>query len=225
MKDKVVSILIPAFNEEQRIGNTLKPLLDSKQIDEIIVIDDGSSDHTAKKAREYEVVVSRLEKNMGKGWALQHGIKQAKGNIIAFLDADVEQTSKEVEKLIQPVLDDHCDVTIAKFPVAKKKGGFGLVKKLAQKGVYFYTRKTITSSLSGQRVFKKEVLENIVLPTGGYGVEVDMTINILKKGYRIQEIPVLMKHAETGRDFQGFKHRGKQFLHISSVLLKRLIKR
>lgn len=225
MKDKVVSILIPAFNEEQRIGNTLKPLLDSKQIDEIIVIDDGSSDHTAKKAREYGVVVSRLEKNMGKGWALQHGIKQAKGNIIAFLDADVEETSKEVEKLIQPVLDDHCDVTIAKFPVAKKKGGFGLVKKLAQKGVYFYTKKTITSSLSGQRVFKKEVLENIVLPTGGYGVEVDMTINILKKGYRIQEIPVLMKHAETGRDFQGFKHRGKQFLHISSVLLKRLIKR
>lgn len=225
MKDKVVSILIPAFNEEARIGNTLKPLLDNKQIDEIIVIDDGSLDHTAKKAREYGVAVSRLEKNMGKGWALQHGIKQAKGNIIAFLDADVEETSKEIEKLIQPVLNDHCDVTIAKFPSAKKKGGFGLVKKLAQKGVYFYTKQVITSSLSGQRVFKREVLENIVLPTGGYGVEVDMTIDILKKGYKIQEVPVLMNHAETGRDFQGFKHRGKQFLHIFFVLLKRLIKR
>lgn len=225
MKDNVISILIPAFNEEKRIGNTLKPLLDSKWIDEIIVIDDGSLDHTAKKAREYGVVVSRLEKNMGKGWALQHGIKQARGNVIGFLDADVEESSIEIEKLIQPIIDGQCDVTIAKFPPSTKKGGFGFVKKLAQKGVYFYTKKQISSSLSGQRVFKRRVLEDIVLPTGGYGVEVDMTIDILKKGYKIQEVAVNMKHAETGRDLEGFKHRGKQFLHISYVLFKRLIRR
>ncbi len=225
MKDKAISILIPAFNEEKRIGNTLKPLLDSKLIDEIIVIDDGSLDHTSKKAGEYGVIVSRLEKNMGKGWALQHGIKQAKGNVIGFLDADVEESSIEIEKLIQPIIDEQCDVTIAKFPTPTRKGGFGFVKKLAQKGIYFYTKKQISSSLSGQRVFKREVLENIVLPTGGYGVEVDMTIDILKKGYKIQEVPVNMKHAETGRDLKGFKHRGKQFLHVSYVLLKRLIRR
>ncbi|RBP45569.1 glycosyltransferase family 2 protein [Garciella nitratireducens] len=225
MKDKFVSILIPAFNEEKRIGNTLKPLIDSDLIDEIIVIDDGSLDHTAKKARDYGVIVSRLEKNMGKGWALQHGIKQAKGNIIGFLDGDVEESSIEIEKLIQPIIDEQCDVTIAKFPPSTKKGGFGFVKKLAQKGIYFYTKKQISSSLSGQRVFKREVLENIGFPIGGYGVEVDMTIDILKKGYKISEVPVNMKHAETGRDLEGFKHRGKQFLDIFYVLLKRLVRR
>lgn len=225
MKDIIVSVLIPAYNEEKRIVNTLKPLLDSKYIDEIIVIDDGSSDHTAKKAGEYGVIVSRLGKNMGKGWALRHGIKQSKGDIIAFLDADLEESSIEIEKLIQPVVQGDYDVTIAKFPPAKKKGGFGLVKRLAQKGVYFYTKKIIFSSLSGQRVFNRKVLEDIVLPTGGYGVEVDMTIDILKKGYRIQEVPVNMKHAETGRNIKGFQHRAKQFLHISIVLLKRLFER
>lgn len=225
MDEIMVSILIPAYNEEKRIGNTLQFLIDSKIIDEIIVIDDGSSDHTAKKAGEYGVVVSRLGKNMGKGWALRHGIKQAKGNIIGFLDADVEESSIEIEKLIKPVIEGDYDVTIAKFPPPKKKGGFGFVKQLAQKGIYFYTKKTISSSLSGQRVFIRKVLEEIILPIGGYGVEVDMTIDILKKGYRILEVPVNMKHAETGRDIDGFKHRAKQFAHISFVLLKRLVQR
>ncbi|MCR1898033.1 glycosyltransferase family 2 protein [Irregularibacter muris] len=217
---KTVTILIPAFNEEERIGNTLKPLLNSKWIDEIIIIDDGSSDYTAKKAREYNVIVSRLEKNMGKGWALQHGIKQATGDIIGFLDADVEESSIEIEKLIKPVAKGECDVTIAQFPSAKKKGGFGLVKNLAKWGIYYYTKKSITSSLSGQRVFNREVLEKIKLPEGGYGVEVEMTIDILNQGYKILEVPVQMKHAETGRDLKGFLHRGKQFLHIFLALLR-----
>src|SRR5690554_4511542 len=110
MKKNFVSILIPAYNEQERIENTLIPLLNSKMIDEIIVIDDGSQDHTAKKAIEKGVIVSRLEKNMGKGWALQHGVKQAKGNIIGFLDADTEESSIEIEKLVEPVLDNDCDV-------------------------------------------------------------------------------------------------------------------
>src|SRR5699024_4267141 len=107
------------------------------------------------------------------------------------------------------VLDGNYDVSIAKFPPSKKKGGFGVVKKLAKNGVYFYTKRSVTTSLSGQRIFKRKVLEDIILPTGGYGVEVEMTIDILKKGYTIIEVPVNMKHAETGRDIQGFKHRGK----------------
>ena len=67
MEKKIVSILIPAYNEEKRIGKTLEPLLKSQFIHEIIVIDDGSQDQTAKKAMEKGVIVSRLEKNMGKG--------------------------------------------------------------------------------------------------------------------------------------------------------------
>ena len=143
MEEKIVSILIPAYNEEKRIGKTLEPLLKSQFIHEIIVIDDGSQDQTAKKAMEKGVIVSRLEKNMGKGWALQHGIKQANGNIIGFLDADTEESSIEIEKLIQPVLADQCDVTIGKFPKAKKKGGLGLVKWLAYRGCLLYTSRCV----------------------------------------------------------------------------------
>ncbi len=225
MENRKVSIIIPAYNEESRIKNTLKPLVGHPLIDEVIVVDDGSSDNTGKRAWECGVIVSRLGKNMGKGYALRNGIKQAKGDIIGFLDGDVEESSIEIEKLIKPIIDGDCDVTIAQFPSPKKKGGFGFVKKLAQGGIYFYTKQTVHSSLSGQRVFTRKVLEDIEMPIGGYGVEVDMTIDILNKGYRICEIPVNMKHAETGRDLQGFKHRGKQFLHIFIVLLKRLVKR
>ena len=68
------------------------------------------------------------------------------------------------------------------------------------------------------RIFKKEVLEKFDEIPFGYGVEVGMTIDILKYGYRIKEVLVNMTHSETGRDLQGFIHRGKQYYHIKKVL-------
>ena len=218
-----ISIIVPAYNEEARIKNTLEAIKNIKEINEIVVVDDGSSDNTTKVASEVKsekIVVLKLDKNKGKGYALNYGLKIAMKNadIIGFLDADLGSSANDVKKLIDPILDDEADVVIAKFPPAKKKGGLGFVKGLAKDSVFEMTGVELDATLSGQRLFKKEVLEKFNEIPFGYGVEVGMTIDILKYGYKIKEVLVNMTHNETGRNLKGFIHRGKQYYHIKKVL-------
>ncbi len=218
-----ISIIIPAYNEADKIKDTLENIKGIDEINEIIVIDDGSSDDTSKIASSVEsekIKLFTLERNKGKGYALNYGLKIAMENadIIGFLDGDLGSSSKEVKKLIDPILNNEADVIIAKFPPAKKKGGLGFVKGLAKESVLEMTGKELDATLSGQRLFKKEVLQRFDEIPFGYGVEVGMTIDILKYGYTIKEVLVNMTHSETGRDLKGFIHRGKQYYHIKKVL-------
>lgn len=218
-----ISIIIPAYNEENKIKDTLENIKNIKEINEVIVVDDGSSDKTslvASNVKDDKIKVFTLDKNRGKGYALNYGLKIAMKNadIIGFLDGDLGSSSSEVKKLIIPILNNEADVIIAKFPPAKKKGGLGFVKGLAKESVLEMTGKELDATLSGQRIFKKEVLEKFDEIPFGYGVEVGMTIDILKYGYTIKEVLVNMTHSETGRDLKGFIHRGKQFYHIKKVL-------
>ena len=221
-----ISIIIPAYNEGSRIKNTLESIKNIKDINEIIVVDDGSSDNTTQEASSSEsdkIKVYTLEKNRGKGYALNYGLKIAKENasIIGFLDGDLGSSAKDIEKLIKPILENKADVTIAKFPPAKKKGGLGFVKNLAKESVKDMTGVELDSTLSGQRIFKREVLEKFDEIPFGYGVEVGMTIDILKNGFSIEEVLVDMTHNETGRNLKGFIHRGKQYYHIKKIIGKK----
>jgi len=225
-----VTVLIPAFNEGKNIAHTIKGLenvhynfCQKNQLElDIIVIDDGSRDETGKMAREAGVKVIQLESNQGKGNALREGLKYADGEIIMFLDADLRESSEEAYKLLDPILKGKAHVTIARFKPTEKKKGFGLVKALAYYGVKFFTGKSVTSSLSGQRAFKREVLEAIGSIPEGFGIEVGMLIDILNKGYTVKEVDVDMHHDVTGRDLKGFLHRGKQFWHILKVLISKM---
>jgi len=223
MSQQNITVLLPAYNEGDRIKNTIDALRSSPYVNRIVVIDDGSIDDTFSIAQKSGAIVYRFDKNKGKGYALQYGVQKviADSDVIVFLDADLADTAREVDKLIIPLLENKADVTIAKFPPAKKKGGFGLVKNLAKFGVRFYTGHTIHTSLSGQRAFRAQVLKSIPHISAGYGVEVGMTIDILNMGFRIQEVEVNMTHRETGRNLKGFIHRGKQFYHILITLLRK----
>ncbi len=219
--NKVVTVIVPAYNEEKRIVNSLLALKSIPYVTNIFVIDDGSTDNTFSNASTVENInVVRQTSNKGKGQALSEGLRLAldDSDIIVFADADLEESAKDVEKLVLPIIENNADVTIAKFPRAKRKGGFGLVKKLAREGVYINTGVRLDTVLSGQRAFKKEVLQNVNHCYTGYGVELGMTIDILNKGYRILEVDVNMHHNETGRNLSGFIHRGKQFWQILKVL-------
>ncbi len=220
---KEISALIPAYNEGDRIGDIVNTIRSSSLINRIYVVDDGSNDDTAIRAGEAGAKVLKLSKNRGKGFALKYGLDRIidKNDIIVFLDGDLEATRNDIDMLIEPVLKNDCDVTIAKFLPAKKRGGFGFVKGLAKSGIKFYTKKEIDSGLSGQRAFKSEVLKNFTKMPYRYGIEVGMTIDVLNLGYSIKEVEVKMKHRESGRDVKGFIHRGKQFYQILWTLISK----
>lgn len=219
---KLVTVLIPAYNEAQRIGGTVRAILATGAAGEVLVIDDASQDETARLAREAGARVIRHEKNLGKGGALNTGLKESRGGILALIDADLGETASEVEKLVAPVLAGEADMTVAAFPKTGRKAGFGLVKGLARWGIRRYAGLEAQSPLSGQRAMRREVIDAVGGFSSGFGVEVGLTIDAARKGFRILEVPVQMSHAATGRDLAGFLHRGKQFWQVGLALLRRM---
>lgn len=241
-KTRRVIALVPAFNAAATVGETVAALKLITIITEIIVIDDGSSDSTDVEAKKAGAHVIRLGQNRGKGEALNAGLSEVRANagvnvadganacanandIVALVDSDLGSSAVEFEKLIEPVMKNHADMTIARFPKAVRKGGFGLLKKTAQNGLKLFTGIKFDSPLSGQRVLNAHAIEAIGSFESGWGVEVGMTIDVCRSGLRVREIPVQMKHNETGRDLAGFQHRGQQFLGVIRVFAKRLMTR
>lgn len=213
-----VTVIIPAYNEEKRIYSTISNLLDCDSNIRIIVVDDGSKDDTAALSQKAGAKTIRLIENKGKGNALNVGLESVNNGIVVFLDADVCETSGEVLKLIEPIRKNEADFTIGKFPPSTKPGGFGLVKRLAKYGVKLLTGEEIDSTLSGQRAFKYEAIKDCKI-ADGFGAELAITVDLLRKKFRLKEVEVNMIHRETGRDISGFIHRGKQFYHILKVIL------
>lgn len=215
-----VSVIVPAYNEADRIGDTLQALTKVSELSEMIVVDDGSEDETASIALKWADLVIREAQNRGKGHALDTGWRQARGDIILFLDADLGNTAALAADLIEPVMSDRCDMSIATLPPAERKGGIGLVKTLADQGVRRLTGQKITAPLSGQRAMRRDLLQQIPPFSSDFGIEVSLTVETLRNGFRVCEVPIAFKHRESGRDWEGFVHRGRQFMHISKTLYR-----
>ncbi len=214
-----VSAIIPAFNEADRIAGTIGALLQIRQIDEIIVVDDGSHDETARIAAVAGAEqVIRVEQNGGKGEALSRGVDAAGGEILCLVDADLGSSALEFNKLIGPVLAGEADMVVAAWPKPRKKAGFGLVKGMAAAGIRLLTGYRPVSPLSGQRVLRREVWEQGSFARCGFGVEVGLTVRCLQSGYRLLEVPVEMSHRQSGRSLAGFSHRGRQFIEVTRIL-------
>jgi Glycosyl transferase family 2. len=170
-----VSALIPAFNEEKTVGNVVDVLKHCERIDEIIVINDGSSDNTSKIAKSHGVHVIDLEQNIGKGGAICRGLQVVNGDIILILDADLIGLKKNhVNDMINPILFENVDMTIGIFTKGRT------ATDLAQKFAPF---------LSGQRAVKKAVLDSIDnLEISRYGFEIALTKYADKQGLDVKEV-------------------------------------
>lgn len=219
-----VHALVPAFNEEDRIGKTIENL---KEItNSIIVVDDGSTDATSKVAESLGAKVVRSPKNLGKGRALKLGIEELcrknpdDNDIILFIDADIEDTASRAELLLKKLMD--CGrgfYTVAVFPPPKKKGGFGFVKGLSKNFILKEFGVELKAPISGQRAtFFGDLKKALKAFEYGFGLEVAFHYLMLKNNIKPIEVEVEMRHRETGRSLKDFIHRGKQFLSILKVI-------
>jgi len=214
-----ISVLIPAYNEEAFIFDTVKAVGFLPEDKEILVVDDCSTDQTAARAKAAGAKVITLPYNMGKGEALNQGAKKITGDIVLLLDADLGSSAGEARHLLWPVLNGEADLTIARFPPARQKGGFGFVKGLAGMGIRYYTGIKAETPLSGQRAMRRTVFLKVLPLASHFGVEVSMTIKAARLGFRVCEVPVQMRHKETGRNLKGFIHRSRQFYDVLRVLV------
>lgn len=224
-----VVVLIPAHDEAERIGATVVAALAIVGVDRVLVIDDGSSDETAARAEQFGAEVLRLERNAGKGAALDAGLAMVQDEVeaVLLLDGDLAESASQGGRLLGPVLRGEADMTVATFPRPAGRAGFGLVKALARAGIRVLGGRGFepTAPLSGQRALDRDALAAVTPFAFGYGVEVALTVRALRAGLRVVEVPTEMAHAATGRDAAGFAHRGRQFAHVARAILALAVER
>lgn len=223
-----VAALIPAHDEAERIAATVAAARSIDGVDRVVVIDDGSRDATGTLAMSAGAELITLPGNVGKGGALQAGLDAVADDIdiVLLLDADLGDSARTADRLLDPVLRGEADMTIAILPRPAGSGGFGLVKGLARRGIAALGGGfDAQAPLSGQRGLNRNAWESATPFASGYGAEVALTVRALRGGSRVLEVPVPMSHAATGKDLAGFAHRGRQFVHVLRALLTLIFER
>ena len=187
-----IFIVIPAFNEEKRLGRLLKELADQKL--QAVVVDDGSLDDTFKIASKYCKFVLHHKANLGKGEALKTGCDFAFNNGaggVILMDADGQHLSKDIENFSKALNSKKYDIV---YGTRTFKGDVPLERFLANKlasvevNILFGTY--ISDILCGFRAFTKEAYQKIKWTTAGYSVEAEMVIKAIIRKLRFCEVEV-----------------------------------
>lgn len=235
-----LAVVIPAKDESARIVATvqaaLKIVAGSTPVSLVVVVDDGSTDDTAKLAEEAGASVVVHKKNKGKAAALSSGAarvasldrstKQPAPRALLFLDADLEATAEAAGVLAEPVLAGTLDMSIAQIPTqATAGGGRGRVVRLARNGIHRETGWTPAQPLSGNRCLTRKAFDEAKPLAPGWGVEVGLTIDLLAAGFTVEEVPCELHHRVTGTSKADKKHRGDQYKDVWLALLDRRIRK
>lgn len=226
-----VAVIIPAYNEAERIGETVTAALTLPGVDAVVVASDGSTDATVRVAKGAGASVWRSPKNQGKAVAMLAGAeavrqiderRQDGPRHLLFLDADLGRTAANAGPLIDTVAGGAADVAIATFVNRVKLAGHGFVVRLSSAGINRATGWTPAQPLSGQRCLTRDAFEAARPLARGFGVETAMTIDLKRKGFRIVEVEVDMAHRATGGDLAGHLHRARQFADVAFALATRV---
>ena len=236
-----LSIIMPVYNEIGTIAEILKrvravrlsvpvgygpdngTLVEFER--EIVAVDDGSTDGTRKILRvleeETDVVVIYHERNQGKGGAVRTGLQRASGDVMLIQDADLEYDPRDYPALLQPIVEGRSQVVYgSRFRGGPTKAMF-FWHMMGNRFLTLVTNILYNTILSDMetcyKVFTREVAEQLDLRAPGWGFDPEITAQILKRGYRIYEVPI----SYTGREFEeGKKINWRDGLTVLWTLLK-----
>lgn len=200
-KQPLLSVVIPAFNEEKTIETIINQVLKSGvKNQEIIVVDDCSRDNTRLilqklfKAKKIDQLILKKE-NGGKGSALKIGFKKAKGKIIIIQDADLEYDPKEYPEIIRPIIERDADVVYgSRFVGSKPHRVVYFWHSIANRWLTllsnFATNLNLTDMETCYKAFKSEVLQKIDIEEKSFGIEPELTAKIAKLNCKIYEVGI-----------------------------------
>ena len=200
-----LTILVPARDEEDRVGSTVAALASAFPDAKVVVADDGSRDSTAAVAEAAGATVLRLAR-LGKGQALSAAERTAGPGRILLVDADLDGD-------LVSLLESDADVAVAVF-ARQQGGGFGIAKRAGRRLVRLRSGADVREPLSGQRALSPAARKACFPLAPGYGCEVRMTIDAVRAGLDVEERELSLSHRATRRDVAGFAHRGRQLLDL-----------
>lgn len=211
---KKLSVIIPAFNEQKCIKKVIKLVKKNENVDEIIVVDNNSTDETAEIAKNEGVKVLFC-KEQGKGYAIEMGLKEAKNEIILFIDADINNYSEDlIQTLSDPIVNDEADFVKSMF---ERTGG--RVTELVAKpllDILFPEVYKFSQPLSGMIAGKKSILSQIEFEKD-YGVDIGILLDMIEMDARIKEVHI----GTIKNDSQQWKNLEKMSREVMNAIISR----
>lgn len=204
---KLLSVVVPVYNEEHTVGNVIRRLnlvLEGTGFRfEVLVVDDFSTDRSIKAAHSEGAKVLRLNKHMGKGYALRAGFAKAKGDLVATIDSDGSHLPEELPLLLLPIAKGKADLVIGSRFMNNGKGTTKKINKIGNrlfnKLIRLLTGIPVSDSQSGFRVMTRQVLDSIWLKSVEYEIEAEMLVKSARRRFRITEVPISYEMRTYGR--------------------------
>lgn len=218
-----VVAVVAARNEADRIGATLAALAEALPGVELIVADDASEDATAEVARAHGARVVSRDRPVGKGGnvtaALATAIDRARGtdpSLFLLCDGDLGASAAELVPLLDAVRARECDLAIATFR-RRVGGGFGVALRYAAWAIRRLCGYEPGAPISGQRALSPAAIRASYPFAAGYGMEIGITVDVVRAGLAVRELELDLEHRATGRTLGGFVHRARQLRDFTRV--------
>ncbi len=193
-----LSVIIPIYNEKDTLEEIISRVQATGIPDELVLIDDGSKDGTVDIVKKFEgregFKVRLLKKNQGKGAAVRNGLDIATGDVLLIQDADLEYDPRDYPALLKPIEEGLADVVYGSRFLGGSRRVAMFWHMVANKLLTLFTNilynTILTDMETGYKVFKKEVVKDMPLHAKRFEFEPEFTAKILKRNYRIFEVPI-----------------------------------